>query len=335
MLQVVKINTSEILPEANSPSLPTHADNATLASLLQQWLQLSQHERTCFAQLTTLVQETTGTLEIKMAALAEHFSNMAKASQQQAQKATHVIETLAQVQVEGETVAAHAITGMADTLVNDIIGAVMSLSRSAMRMVYSLEDVAGALQQTEETIVGIEKITRQTNMLALNARIEAERAGAAGATFKVVADEVKQLSHNTESMATTLRAQIDHITNGVQNNDAVFRALAEVDIGRFITTRNKVRDLNERMHMQAQRNSVLLGELGGSMDALAKTLTALVQDIESQQELAPHLQQALTHLHQLQQENESLHTQTYELLSANNDQYIDINNKNNSINSEV
>lgn len=301
MLKLVEQPTET--PAAEQPSSDAY-------DLLQQWLNLSADERAHFARLVAELNTAATAAEEKNLALANRFGAMANASRLEAKKAASVIEQLESVTVQGEKFDMQAITQMADSLVNDVIGAVMGLARNAMRMVYSLEDVSKSLVATETSIEGIERINRQTIMLALNARIEAERAGAAGATFKVVADEVKALSNNTDSMAIQLREQIDSISANAQNNDSILRALAEIDISRFVTTRNKIRDLNERMHLQSKQNGKLLGELGNTMQAMSTTLDALVEDMQKNAEWKPLLRQALGIIAELSDNFETLQQQT-------------------------
>lgn len=304
------------LIEKTDETTTTPADNAALQTLLRQWLALSEQERRSFASMTAEMTDAASGMDQKNTALAERFHAMARASHNESTKAKTVIDQLESITVDGEKIEMHTITTMADTLVNDIIADVMRLARNAMGMLYALEDVSKSLRVTEGSIEGIERINRQTTMLALNARIEAERAGAAGATFKVVADEVKQLSANTENMAVALRTQIDAITTGIRSNDPILRSLADINIGSFITTRNRIRDLNERMHIQATRNAGLLGELGKNMEDLSTTLEALVGDMTQRDLIQPLLTRTLDMLRQLAEETAALQVQTYAALGT-------------------
>lgn len=77
-----------------------------------------------------------------------------------------------------------------------------------LRLAYEVSNL------TSQKIGLIEAITRQTRILALNARIEAQRAGEAGAAFGVVAQEIGEVSKNISTITTDLRTSVDaHITD--------------------------------------------------------------------------------------------------------------------------
>ena len=74
------------------------------------------------------------------------------------------------------------------------------------------ENVVALASRTQriavEKVAGIHRITRMTSMLAVNAAIEASRAGSAGGSFKVLADEMKSLSNTVEHLAREMQGEV-------------------------------------------------------------------------------------------------------------------------------
>ncbi|MFY4813031.1 methyl-accepting chemotaxis protein [Haloarcula sp. AONF1] len=118
-------------------------------------------------------------------------------------------------------------------------------STSAASEVQQLDDIAEDMAEIVEVIDGI---AEETNMLALNASIEAARAGQAGSGFAVVADEIKQLATETqaatgdvEDLIASLRSQVGTSVDAMETmEDAVDRG--SNTISETITTLEDVVD---------------------------------------------------------------------------------------------
>jgi methyl-accepting chemotaxis protein len=96
---------------------------------------------------------------------------------------------------------AHSTESVVDTM-RAIVTTVSETSERVTHLAEASSSIGASVQQ-------IEKIARQTNILAMNATIEAARAGAAGKGFAVVATEVKNLANQTASATHDIRKRID------------------------------------------------------------------------------------------------------------------------------
>lgn len=95
------------------------------------------------------------------------------------------------------------------------IAEIEDLVQAAQNFAERFEGVNESLKQVSKVAVNIEDITRQTNLLSLNARIEAARAGVAGKGFAVVAGEVKHLADQTRQLTKSIEETIARLTREV------------------------------------------------------------------------------------------------------------------------
>lgn len=89
---------------------------------------------------------------------------------------------------------------------------------------HSMEQLGGQTEAIGRILEVIRGIAQQTNLLALNAAIEAARAGEAGRGFAVVADEVRQLAHRSQGSAQEIQGMIESLQAGARGSIAAMVA---------------------------------------------------------------------------------------------------------------
>jgi methyl-accepting chemotaxis protein len=109
---------------------------------------------------------------------------------------------------------AESLAGAARKVVEASVGHVHGLTANLESSSAALDHLQQEVGSIERVLVVIRSIAEQTNLLALNAAIEAARAGEAGRGFAVVADEVRALASRTQSSTLEIQSMIGRLQSG-------------------------------------------------------------------------------------------------------------------------
>ncbi len=124
----------------------------------------------------------------------------------------------------GDLVESNDLAQKIRELANHAEAQSLNSTQAMARMSESMTNIKHSNTKIETVINVITGIAEQTNLLALNAAIEAARAGEAGRGFAVVADEVRSLSHRSNESAAEIRTLISQCTSDIdQGMDEVGR----------------------------------------------------------------------------------------------------------------
>ncbi|MBF6036326.1 cache domain-containing protein [Pseudomonas sp. P155] len=197
--------------------------------------------------------------------VATAINEMSAAAQEVAKSAQNAAVAAQQTDEEGQS-AKRVVAGsikQIHALVDDIRSSGVSLD---------------SLQQDVTSIVGvlgvIRSIAEQTNLLALNAAIEAARAGEAGRGFAVVADEVRALASRTQISTQEIQGMIDRLQAGTQQAVEAMRRSSEAGDGTSQQANQAGASLDAMAELIATINS-----MNAQIASAAEEQTAVAEEI--------------------------------------------------------
>ncbi|VXC81523.1 Methyl-accepting chemotaxis protein [Pseudomonas sp. 9AZ] len=225
--------------------------------------------------------------------VATAINEMSAAAHEVAQSAQGAAEAAQKTDTEGQA-AKHVVDGSIErihTLVQDIRDSGVSLD---------------TLQKDVSSIVSvldvIRSIAEQTNLLALNAAIEAARAGEAGRGFAVVADEVRALASRTQQSTQEIQGMIDRLQKGTQDavtamrrssdagdvtSEQANRAGTSLDaIAQLIATINA---MNAQIASAAEEQTAVAEEINRSVHKIAVAVDSVADETQQGAQTARNL----------------------------------------------
>ena len=199
-----------------------------LQHLLLQIIEAAEHVGRASDGLTHISAE--------MAAGAEQTSHqitMVSANSQQISQRVHDVSSAAEQVASNIREISENVEEVTKTITNAV-----EIANAASSAISGLQTNSQEIGKILEVIA---TITQQTNLLALNATIEAARAGDSGKGFKVVANEVKELAHQTADSAEDINHKIEMIQQSShQTADAITKMVASIyrgsDLSQVIDT---------------------------------------------------------------------------------------------------
>lgn len=183
---------------------------------------------------------------------------------------------------------------------------------------------AGDVRQILDIVGIINNVASQTNLLSMNAAIEAAHAGEAGRGFAVVAEEIRGLAENTNENSKKIQTTINTIADRIQK---VHDASAES------------RKAFEQIENETQNSSNAMGEVSSSMSELSQgsreiteAMTDLSQTTQTIQESADEMKRNSANAHESLEEIRSIGDKVNEEISEINEDMNEINDSMGRIN---
>ena len=304
-----KVNDSSQLVASTSEQMSANANQASLATQ-----QVASAVGEVAKGNTEQANNVNQTVEIA-SQLILAIDQIAKGAQEQSQNVLQTAEIVSQMANAIQDVAASSqgiATSAADTAkvaenggeaVAKTVEGMERIKQSVFDTANKIKELGEHSQQIGEIIQVIDDIAEQTNLLALNAAIEAARAGEHGKGFAVVADEVRKLAERSGKATKEIADLITNIQRGTDN------AVKAMEVGT-----NEVETGAQLAHAAGQALEEIVKQVRGSVEQIGSISAASEQMAASSNEVI----RAIDNVSAITEEN----TAATEQMSASSNQVM-------------
>ncbi len=277
--------------------------------------------QTRMGEMTVSLRELIGGIDHGVGQLSQAASQLAASSEdtklrinQQREETDQVATAMNQMSATVQEVAQNAEQAslaatnadqqaqLGDQVVAEAIGRIEQLARQMDHCLAAMQHLAGESLRISSILDVIKSVSEQTNLLALNAAIEAARAGEAGRGFAVVADEVRGLAQRTqqsteeiEQLIGSLHSGTDEVTRLLDDSKRLTEQSVELSrraghaLAQITDTVSSIQGMNQQIATASEQQSVVAEQINRSVisvrDVSEQTSAASEQTATSSGEL--------------------------------------------------
>ncbi|WP_279505383.1 methyl-accepting chemotaxis protein [Aeromonas veronii] len=203
------------------------------------------------------------------------------------------------------TQEAQNVVGQGEDVVERTIKAIDHINREVLRTAETIGQLEQQCSQIGGVISVIRGIAEQTNLLALNAAIEAARAGEQGRGFAVVADEVRSLANRTQGATVEIQQMIEQLQSGARASVNAMSAAsreAQEGVGLAQEAQHAFGAITEKVDRMVDTNAIIASAIeqqGAVVNEIERNVVRISDGSDEALQVANAARDAARQIHQL------------------------------------
>jgi methyl-accepting chemotaxis protein len=270
----------------NVVTLRQNEDDATLPppdqSTIAETLALLVAGGSALRMLVGLLPESANNVESASKDLTARFRDLAENANTQGDILDKLVATVGAIDIGEKKVTIEEFVAIFSKVLDDSVSKMLLVSKQALAMVYNMDDAITNLKKIEEFSRKIQGITKQSNLLALNALIESARAGEVGKGFGVVAQEVKVLSGEIADLSVNMHTHTDMIMKKIVEAFGVLKQVATSEMNDNIMAKDTLELLMQGLIKQSEEMKHVMHESAKTSHNISQAIQSMVVNLQFQ-----------------------------------------------------
>lgn len=253
--------------------------------------------RKSLVQLINEINAHSASVSDSAANLAEASTRISSSTAQQTEAASSIAAAVQEMAVSVSQVADNAkearqltnsareLSHQGTTVIGNVVTEVGHIAHAVQESSTAIAELGRQSAQIRMIIKVIDEVAEQTNLLALNAAIEAARAGEQGRGFAVVADEVRKLAERTASSTKEIGTMIEAIGKGTtQTVASMEQGVAKVESG--VSLAREAGSAIKHIDDSAQKVAVTVNDMSSAIEEQRSVANEIARHVDSIAQMA-------------------------------------------------
>lgn len=264
-----------------------------VAPIAEQLVSALEHQ---YDDIEISLNEVKNLISKSSESLNDSFSGLNQLSNEQSQKISVLVDMVTGDNEQEDNLSIEKFINETSEAIGYYIDIIINVSKDSVETVHNIDTMVEQMDGIFDQLGDVKKIADQTNLLALNAAIEAARAGEAGRGFAVVADEVRSLSKSSEVFNDEIKSQVEQAISTISEARETVSKLASYDMNKAITSKGNIDTMLVSLSNFSNHLSEDLGSVSTTSGTLQKHVSNAVLALQAEDLNRQKLEQTVAQL---------------------------------------